>query len=143
MVLVTSPSGSGGIGPRHVVDGLLARASSVTGVFLHIPLDEALRRVFLALIARHHKAVKEQKITWRRIILCGVSACCLFRQWWLLALRHARFPARHVLYNALNLFFYRRYICLLMAACGCPVAEDRPARRRVQVENESYMQGPS
>ena len=82
--------------------------------------------------------MKEQKITWRRIILCGVSGLLLFfGNGWLLTLP-LPLPADTVLYIAT---LTAGYICLLMAGLWMSRLLKTDLLEDVfNVENESFMQ---
>ena len=70
-----------------VVDRILLGFQHTAGLFSNILWTKFFAVVFLALSCLGTKGVKEQKITWRKIILSGVSGLLLFFfNWWLLAL---------------------------------------------------------
>ena len=87
-----------------VVDRILLGFQRTAGLFSNILWTKLFAVLFLALSCLGTKGVKEQKITWRRIILCGVSGLLLFfGNWWLLALPLS-LPADTVLYIACLLY---------------------------------------
>jgi len=95
-----------------VVDRILLGFQRTAGLSSNILWTKLFAVLFLALSCLGTKGVKEQKIMWRRIILCGVSGLLLFfGNWWLLALPLS-LPADTVLYIATLTV---GYICLLMA----------------------------
>lgn len=61
-----------------VVDRILLGFQRTAGLFSNILWTKLFAVLFLALSCLGTKGVKEQKITWRRIILCGVSGLLLF-----------------------------------------------------------------
>ena len=61
-----------------VVDRILLGFQRTAGLFSSILWTKLFAVLFLALSCLGTKGVKEQKITWRRIILCGVSGLLLF-----------------------------------------------------------------
>ena len=94
-----------------VVDRILLGFQRTAGLFSSILWTKLFAVLFLALSCLGTKGVKEQKITWRRIILCGVSGLLLFfGNGWLLALPLS-LPAGTVLYIATLTV---GYICLLI-----------------------------
>lgn len=60
-----------------VVDRILLGFQRTAGLFSNILWTKLFAVLFLALSCLGTKGVKEQKITWRRIILCGVSGLLL------------------------------------------------------------------
>lgn len=68
-----------------VVDRILLGFQRTAGLSSNILWTKLFAVLFLALSCLGTKGVKEQKIMWRRIILCGVSGLLLFfGNWWLL-----------------------------------------------------------
>lgn len=121
-----------------VVDRILLGFQRTAGLFSSILWTKLFAVLFLALSCLGTKGVKEQKITWRRIILCGVSGLLLFfGNWWLLALP-LPLPADTVLYIAT---LTAGYICLLMAGLWMSRLLKTDLLEDVfNVENESFMQ---
>ena len=121
-----------------VVDRILLGFQRTAGLFSNILWTKLFAVLFLALSCLGTKGVKEQKITWRRIILCGVSGLLLFfGNWWLLALP-LPLPAYTVLYIAT---LTAGYICLLMAGLWMSRLLKTDLLEDVfNVENESFMQ---
>ena len=121
-----------------VVDRILLGLQRTAGLFSNILWTKLFAVLFLALSCLGTKGVKEQKITWRRIILCGVSGLLLFfGNWWLLALPLS-LPADTVLYIATLTV---GYICLLMAGLWMSRLLKTDLLEDVfNVENESFMQ---
>ena len=121
-----------------VVDRILLGFQRTAGLFSNILWTKLFAVLFLALSCLGTKGVKEQKITWRRIILCGVSGLLLFfGNGWLLALP-LPFPADTVLYIAT---LTAGYICLLMAGLWMSRLLKTDLLEDVfNVENESFMQ---
>ena len=121
-----------------VVDRILLGFQRTAGLFSNILWTKLFAVLFLALSCLGTKGVKEQKITWRRIILCGVSGLLLFfGNWWLLALPLS-LPADTVLYIATLTV---GYICLLMAGLWMSRLLKTDLLEDVfNVENESFMQ---
>lgn len=121
-----------------VVDRILLGFQRTAGLFSSILWTKLFAVLFLALSCLGTKGVKEQKITWRRIILCGVSGLLLFfGNGWLLALPLS-LPAGTVLYIAT---LTAGYICLLMAGLWMSRLLKTDLLEDVfNVENESFMQ---
>ena len=121
-----------------VVDRILLGFQRTAGLFSNILWTKLFAVLFLALSCLGTKGVKEQKITWRRIILCGVSGLLLFfGNGWLLALP-LPLPADTVLYIATLTV---GYICLLMAGLWMSRLLKTDLLEDVfNVENESFMQ---
>lgn len=121
-----------------VVDRILLGFQRTAGLFSNILWTKLFAVLFLALSCLGTKGVKEQKITWRRIILCGVSGLLLFfGNGWLLALP-LPLPAGTVLYIAT---LTAGYICLLMAGLWMSRLLKTDLLEDVfNVENESFMQ---
>lgn len=121
-----------------VVDRILLGFQRTAGLFSNILWTKLFAVLFLALSCLGTKGVKEQKITWCRIILCGVSGLLLFfGNWWLLALP-LPLPADTVLYIAT---LTAGYICLLMAGLWMSRLLKTDLLEDVfNVENESFMQ---
>ena len=121
-----------------VVDRILLGFQRTAGLFSNILWTKLFAVLFLALSCLGTKGVKEQKITWRRIILCGVSGLLLFfGNGWLLTLP-LPFPADTVLYIAT---LTAGYICLLMAGLWMSRLLKTDLLEDVfNVENESFMQ---
>ena len=121
-----------------VVDRILLGFQRTAGLFSNILWTKLFAVLFLALSCLGTKGVKEQKITWRRIILCGVSGLLLFfGNGWLLALP-LPFPADTVLYIAT---LTAGYICLLMAGLWISRLYRHNLMEDVfNMENESFMQ---
>lgn len=61
-----------------VVDRILLGFQRTAGLFSNILWTKLFAVLFLALSCLGTKGVKEQKITWRRIILAACPACCSF-----------------------------------------------------------------
>lgn len=61
-----------------VVDRILLGFQRTAGLFSSIFWTKLFAVLFLALSCLGTKGVKEQKITWRKIILCGVTGLLLF-----------------------------------------------------------------
>ena len=121
-----------------VVDRILLGFQRTAGLFSNILWTKLFAVLFLALSCLGTKGVKEQKITWRRIILCGVSGLLLFfGNGWLLALP-LPLPADTVLYIAT---LTAGYICLLMAGLWISRLYRNNLMEDVfNQENESFMQ---
>ena len=70
-----------------VVDRILLNFNRTAGLFGNILWTKLFAVVFLALSCLGTKGVKEEKITWRRIIATlSVGGVLFFFNWWLLAL---------------------------------------------------------
>lgn len=121
-----------------VVDRILLGFQRTAGLFSSIFWTKLFAVLFLALSCLGTKGVKEQKITWRKIILCGVTGLLLFFfNWWLLALP---------LPLSANMVFYiatltAGYIFLLMAGLWMSrLLKTNLLEDVFNVENESFMQ---
>lgn len=70
-----------------VVDKILMNFNNTAGLFTNILWTKFFAVVFLALSCLGTRGVKDEKITWPKIIVCLVSGFILFfLNWWLLAL---------------------------------------------------------
>ena len=94
-----------------VVDRILLNFNRTAGLFGNILWTKLFAVVFLALSCLGTKGVKEEKITWRRIIATlSVGGVLFFFNWWLLAL-----PLPTVANTAFYILTISvGYICLLM-----------------------------
>ena len=121
-----------------VVDRILLGFQRTAGLFSNILWTKLFAVLFLALSCLGTKGVKEQKITWRRIILCGVSVAALFRQ------RVAARPSSAASggHRAVYRHPHRRvYLACSWRGCGCPALLKTDLLEDVfNVENESFMQ---
>lgn len=113
-----------------VVDRILLGFQRTAGLFSSIFWTKLFAVLFLALSCLGTKGVKEQKITWRKIILCGVTGLLLFFfNWWLLALPLPLSANHGVLHRHPH---SRIYLSAHGRAMDVPLAQNQPARRRVQ-----------
>ena len=121
-----------------VVDRILLGFQRTAGLFSSIFWTKLFAVLFLALSCLGTKGVKEQKITWRKIILCGVTGLLLFFfNWWLLALP-LPLSANTVFYIAT---LTAGYIFLLMAGLWMSrLLKTNLLEDVFNVENESFMQ---
>lgn len=121
-----------------VVDRILLGFQRTAGLFSSIFWTKLFAVLFLALSCLGTKGVKEQKITWRKIILFGVTGLLLFFfNWWLLALP-LPLSANTVFYIAT---LTAGYIFLLMAGLWMSrLLKTNLLEDVFNVENESFMQ---
>lgn len=121
-----------------VVDRILLGFQHTAGLFSSIFWTKLFAVLFLALSCLGTKGVKEQKITWRKIILCGITGLLLFFfNWWLLALP-LPLSANTVFYIAT---LTAGYIFLLMAGLWMSrLLKTNLLEDVFNVENESFMQ---
>ena len=121
-----------------VVDRILLGFQRTAGLFSSIFWTKLFAVLFLALSCLGTKGVKEQKITWRKIILCGVTGLLLFFfNWWLLALP-LPLSANTVFYIAT---LTAGYIFLLMAGLWMSrLLKTNLLEDMFNLENESFMQ---
>lgn len=121
-----------------VVDNILLGFQRTAGLFSSLLWTKLFAVLFLALSCLGTKGVKEEKITWRKIILCGVPGLLLFFfNWWLLAL-----PLPLTLNTALYITTLTAgYILLLMAGLWMSrLLKTNLLEDVFNVENESFMQ---
>ncbi len=121
-----------------VVDRILLNFNCTAGLFGNILWTKLFAIVFLALSCLGTKGVKEEKITWRRIIATlSVGGVLFFFNWWLLELP---------LPTVANTAFYMLtisvgYICLLMGGIWMSrLLKNNLMDDVFNTENESFQQ---
>lgn len=121
-----------------VVDKILLNFDRTAGLFHNILWTKLFAVVFLALSCLGTKGVKEEKITWNKIIVSlSVGFVLFFFNWWLLS---SPLPMEA------NTGFYiltmaAGYICLLMGGVWMSrLLKNRLMEDPFNIENESFMQ---
>jgi len=121
-----------------VVDRILLNFNRTAGLFGNILWTKLFTVVFLALSCLGTKGVKEEKITWRRIIATlSVGGVLFFFNWWLLAL-----PLPTVANTAFYILTVSvGYICLLMGGVWMSrLLKNNLMDDVFNTENESFQQ---
>ncbi len=121
-----------------VVDRILLNFNRTAGLFGNILWTKLFTVVFLALSCQGTKGVKEEKITWRRIIATlSVGGVLFFFNWWLLAL-----PLPTVANTAFYILTVSvGYICLLMGGVWMSrLLKNNLMDDVFNTENESFQQ---
>ena len=121
-----------------VVDRILLNFNRTAGLFGNILWTKLFAVVFLALSCLGTKGVKEEKITWRRIIATlSVGGVLFFFNWWLLAL-----PLPTVANTAFYILTVSvGYICLLMGGVWMSrLLKNNLMDDVFNTENESFQQ---
>ncbi len=121
-----------------VVDRILLNFNRTAGLFGNILWTKLFAVVFLALSCLGTKGVKEEKITWRRIIATlSVGGVLFFFNWWLLAL-----PLPTVANTAFYILTVSvGYICLLMGGVWMSrLLKNNLMDDVFNTENESFRQ---
>lgn len=121
-----------------VVDRILLNFNRTAGLFGNILWTKLFAVVFLALSCLGTKGVKEEKITWRRIIATlSVGGVLFFFNWWLLAL-----PLPTVANTAFYILTVSvGYICLLMGGIWMSrLLKNNLMDDVFNTENESFRQ---
>jgi len=121
-----------------VVDRILLNFNRTAGLFGNILWTKLFAVVFLALSCLGTKGVKEEKITWRRIIATlSVGGVLFFFNWWLLAL-----PLPTVANTAFYILTVSvGYICLLMGGVWMSrLLKNNLMDDVFNTENESFLQ---
>ncbi|GGK18956.1 conjugal transfer protein MobC [Parabacteroides faecis] len=121
-----------------VVDKILLNFNCTAGLFHNILWTKLFAVVFLTLSCLGTKGVKEEKITWNKIIISlSIGFVLFFFNWWLL---HLPLPLEA------NTGFYILtmsvgYICLLMGGVWMSrLLKNRLMEDPFNIENESFMQ---
>ena len=121
-----------------VLDKILLNFDRTAGLFHNILWTKLFAVVFLALSCLGTKGVKEEKITWNKIIVSlSVGFVLFFFNWWILA---SPLPMEA------NTGFYiltmsAGYICLLMGGVWMSrMLKNRLMEDPFNIENESFMQ---
>lgn len=121
-----------------VVDRILLNFNRTAGLFGNILWTKLFAVVFLALSCLGTKGVKEEKITWRRIIATlSVGGVLFFFNWWLLAL-----PLPTVADTAFYILTVSvGYICLMMGGVWMSrLLKNNLMDDVFNTENESFQQ---
>ncbi|WP_305155420.1 conjugal transfer protein MobC [uncultured Alistipes sp.] len=121
-----------------VVDRILLNFNRTAGLFGNILWTKLFTVVFLALSCQGTKGVKEEKITWRRIIATlSVGGVLFFFNWWLLEL-----PLPTVANTAFYILTVSvGYICLLMGGVWMSrLLKNNLMDDVFNTENESFQQ---
>ena len=121
-----------------VVDRILLNFNRTAGLFGNILWTKLFAFVFLALSCLGTKGVKEEKITWRRIIATlSVGGVLFFFNWWLLEL-----PLPTVANTAFYILTVSvGYICLLMGGVWMSrLLKNNLMDDVFNTENESFQQ---
>ena len=121
-----------------VVDRILLNFNRTAGLFGNILWTKLFAVVFLALSCLGTKGVKEEKITWRRIIATlSVGGVLFFFNWWLLEL-----PLPTVANTAFYILTVSvGYICLLMGGVWMSrLLKNNLMDDVFNTENESFQQ---
>ncbi len=121
-----------------VVDRILLNFNRTAGLFGNILWTKLFTVVFLALSCLGTKGVKEEKITWRRIIATlSVGGVLFFFNWWLLEL-----PLPTVANTAFYILTVSvGYICLLMGGVWMSrLLKNNLMDDVFNTENESFQQ---
>ena len=121
-----------------VVDRILLNFDRTAGLFGHILWTKLFAVVFLALSCLGTKGVKEEKITWRRIIaVLSTGGVLFFLNWWLLEL-----PLPTVADTAFYILTVSvGYICLMMGGVWMSrLLKNNLMDDVFNTENESFQQ---
>jgi len=121
-----------------VVDKILMNFQRTAGLFSSIVWTKLFVILLLGLSCLGTKGVKEEKITWSKILTyMGTGFVFLFLNWWILAL-----PLPLIANTALYIFTMAvGYICLLMAGLYMSrLLKNNLMDDVFNVENESFMQ---
>ncbi|MDD4108767.1 MAG: conjugal transfer protein MobC [Prolixibacteraceae bacterium] len=121
-----------------VIDKILLNFDRTAGLFHNILWTKLFAVVFLALSCLGTKGVKEEKITWNKIIVSlSVGLVLFFFNWWLLS-SPLPMEANTGLYI---LTMSAGYICLLMGGVWMSrLLKNRLMEDPFNIENESFMQ---
>ena len=121
-----------------VVDKILINFDRTAGLFQNILWTKLFAVVFLALSCLGTRGVKEEKITWRKIIVSlSVGFILFFFNWWLLYMP-LPLDANTGFYT---LTMTAGYICLLMGGVWMSrLLKNRLMEDPFNIENESFMQ---
>jgi len=121
-----------------VIDKILLNFDRTAGLFHNILWTKLFAVVFLALSCLGTKGVKEEKITWNKIIVSlSVGFVLFFFNWWLLS-SPLPMEANTGLYI---LTMLAGYICLLMGGVWMSrLLKNRLMEDPFNIENESFMQ---
>ena len=121
-----------------VVDKILLNFDRTAGLFGSILSTKLFSVVFLALSCLGTKGVKEEKITWNKIIISlSIGFVLFFLNWWLLDLP-LPFEANTTFYI---FTMATGYICLLMGGVWVSrLLKNRLMEDPFNIENESFMQ---
>ena len=119
-----------------VVDRILLNFNRTAGLFGNILWTKLFAVVFLALSCLGTKGVKEEKITWRRIIATlSVGGVLFFFNWWALPLPTVANTAFYILTVSVG------YICLLMGGVWMSrLLKNNLMDDVFNTENESFRQ---
>jgi len=121
-----------------VIDKILLNFDRTAGLFHNILWTKLFAVVFLALSCLGTKGVKEEKITWNKIIVSlSVGFVLFFFNWWLLSspLPMEANTGLYILTMAVG------YICLLMGGVWMSrLLKNRLMEDPFNIENESFMQ---
>ncbi len=121
-----------------VVDKILLNFQNTAGLFSNVLWTKLFAVVFLALSCLGTKGVKEEKITWNKIVIAlFFGFIFFFLNWWILAL-----PLPFVTNTAIYIFTMTiGYIFLLMAGLWMSrLLKSNLLDDVFNVENESFMQ---
>jgi hypothetical protein len=121
-----------------VVDKILLGFNRTAGLFSNLLCTKLFAVVFMGLSCLGTKGVKEEKITWTKIAVSGITGFILFfLNWWVLDLF---FPLEAN--TALYIFSLTLgYICMLMAGLWMSrLLKNRMMDDVFNHENESFMQ---
>jgi len=120
-----------------VIDGILLGFDRTAGLFGSILYTKLFAVLFLGLSCLGTKGVKEEEITWRRIIAALAAGFVLFFNWWLLDLP---LPLSAVT-GFYILTLSAGYICLLMGGVWMSrLLKNDMMDDPFNNENESFMQ---
>ncbi len=121
-----------------VVDKILLNFQRTAGLFSHILITKVFSVIFLALSCLGTKGVKEEKITWGKIIAFLIAGFILFfLNWWLLYLP-LPLSANATLYIV---SMAGGYLCLLVAGVWMSrLLKNNLMDDVFNLENESFMQ---
>ena len=121
-----------------IVDKILMNFQRTTGLFSSILWTKLFCVVFLALSCLGTKGVKEEKITWTKILTVLFSGFVFFLlNWWLLALPIGKVGAATLYIFTLSV----GYICLLMGGVWMSrLLKNNLMDDVFNTENESFMQ---
>ena len=121
-----------------IVDKILLNFQRTTGLFSSILWTKLFCVVFLALSCWGTKGVKEEKITWSKIMTAlAVGFVLFFLNWWLLELPLGKIGSATLYIFTLSV----GYICLLMAGVWISrLLKNNLMDDVFNTENESFMQ---
>ena len=121
-----------------IIDKILMNFQRTTGLFSSILWTKLFCVVFLALSCLGTKGVKEEKITWSKILMVLFSGFVFFfLNWWLLALPIGKVGAASLYIFTLSV----GYICLLMGGVWMSrLLKNNLMDDVFNTENESFMQ---